>query len=168
MLKNYLEEEKYEELKNSDNLIYKALELATILFENDNDKGGFPYLFHLMNVYKNVNKEDEKVVALLHDIIEDKDVTDSDLIEIGFPKKIVDDVIILTRDKTTDYSIYIDNLLKNGSSEALNVKLADIINNMDMKRIKNPSITDYERLEKRYQPAYEKILNKINEMNKGA
>ncbi len=164
MIKKYLEEEKYEEIKNSDNLIYKALELVTILFENDKDKGGFDYLLHLMYVYKHVYSEQEKVIALLHDTIEDKDVTPSELLELGFPKKIVDAVLILSRKKPMDYNKYIDNIVKNGSIEAINVKLADLKNNMDMSRIKNPTIKDYERVEKRYTPSYEKLMNKLNEL----
>ena len=39
MLKNYFDEDKFEEIKNTDNLIYKALEIVTTLFENDTDKG---------------------------------------------------------------------------------------------------------------------------------
>lgn len=164
MIKKYLEEEKYEEIKNSNNLIYKALELVTILFENDKDKGGFDYLLHLMYVYKHVYSEQEKVIALLHDTIEDKDVTPSELLELGFLKKIVDDVLILSRKKPMDYNKYIDNIVKNGSIEAINVKLADLKNNMDMSRIKNPTIKDYERVEKRYTPSYEKLMNRLNEL----
>lgn len=164
MLKKYLEEEKYEELKNNSNLIYKALELVTILFENDKDKGGFDYILHLMYVYRHVYSEEEKVIALLHDIIEDKDVTCDELKEIGFNKKIIDDVFILTRNKTMDYSTYINNIVLKGSKEAINVKLADLKNNMDMSRIKNPAIKDYERVEKRYTPAYEKLINRLNEI----
>lgn len=164
MLKEYFDEEKYEELKNSDNLIYKALEISTNLFKHDIDKGGFPYILHLIYVYRHVNTEEEKVVALLHDVIEDKKVTKEDLLEIGFSQKIVDDIVILTRIKPTDYDKYIDNVIKNGSKEALHVKLADLKNNMDMTRIKNPTVKDYERVEKRYAPNYEKILNRLEEI----
>ena len=164
MLKDYLSEEKILELKDSDNYIYKALELCLNLFENNTDKGGYPYIIHLMYVYKNVSSIDEKVVALLHDTMEDKGIKEEELLSIGFTKKHVNDVKVLTRIKPMDYNTYIDNLIKNGSKEALNVKLADLKNNMDMTRIKNPTVKDYERVEKRYAPAYEKILNKLKEM----
>lgn len=164
MLKEYLTDEKYEELKMSNNSIYKALELSLILFKNDTDKGGFPYLLHLFYVYRNVNTIDEKIVALLHDVIEDKKVTKEDLLDIGFDKKIVDDVIILSRDKKITYFEYIDNLIKNASKEALVVKMADLENNMDLSRIKEPTVYDYERVEKRYTPSYEKIRNRLEEM----
>lgn len=166
MLKEYLTEEKYEELKESNDMIYKALELSLELFKSDNDKGGFPYVLHLFYVYKNVLEKEEKVVALLHDVMEDKNVTKEDLLEIGFPSKIVSDVLVLTRRKDVSYDAYIDNIIKTGSKEALEVKLADLKNNIDLTRIKNPSVKDYERVEKRYMPSYEKILNRLKEIEK--
>lgn len=164
MLKEYFDEDKYHQIKESDNLIFKALEIATTLFENDLDKGGLPYMLHLTYVYKHVSTLEEKVVALLHDVVEDKKVSSDDLLEIGFPKKIVDDVLVLTRLDGDDYNTYIEKLLKNGSREALNVKAADLENNIDLSRIKNPTVKDYQRVEKRYIPTREKILNKLEEM----
>jgi (p)ppGpp synthase/HD superfamily hydrolase len=164
MLKNYFDEDKYTEIKDSDNQIYKALEIVTTLFENDLDKGGMPYLLHLMYVYKHVSTEDEKTVALLHDVIEDKDVSKEDLLAIGFNEKVVDDVVMLTRVKPIEYSMYIDNMIKNGSVEALHVKLADLENNMDITRIANPTLKDIERVKKRYIPTHEKIMNRLEEI----
>ena len=164
MLREYFTEEKYDELKQSDDLIYKALEISTELFKNDVDKGGYPYVLHLLYVYSNVYTKEEKVIALLHDVMEDKKVTKEELLEIGFPSKIVNDVETLTRIKPIEYTDYIDNIIKTGSREALEVKLADLKNNIDLTRIKNPSVKDYERVEKRYIPSYEKILNRLKEM----
>lgn len=166
MLKNYFDEDKYKTIKESDNLIFKALEIVTTLFENDVDKGGLPYMLHLIYVYKHVYSVQEKVVALLHDVVEDKDVSGDDLLEIGFPKKIVDDVLVLTRVKPTSYDDYIEKILKHASREALNVKAADLENNIDLSRIKNPTVKDYQRVEKRYIPTREKIVNRLKEMEK--
>lgn len=164
MLKNYFDLEKYEMIKNSDNLIFKAMEIVTDMFEHDVDKGGMPYLLHIIYVYRHVNTMEEKVIALLHDIIEDKKVSEKDLIEIGFPEKIVNDVKVLTRVKPIDYKDYIDNIVKCGSREALNVKLADLENNMDILRINNPTLEDIDRVKRRYVPAHEKITNRLREM----
>lgn len=164
MLKEYLLDEKYDELRKSDDLIYKALELSTILFKGSVDKGGYPYVLHLLYVYSNVDTKEEKVIALLHDVMEDKKVTKEELLDIGFPLKIVNDLVVLTRVKPMEYTDYIDNIIKNGSKEALNVKLADLENNIDLTRIKNPSVKDYERVERRYIPSHEKILNRLKEM----
>lgn len=164
MLKNYFDIDKYEEIKNSDNLIYKALEIVTTLFECDKDKGGMPYMLHILYVYKHVSSMEEKVVALLHDVIEDKDVTCDDLIEVGFPQKIVNDVVTLTRVKPIEYKDYVENIIINGSVEALHVKLADVENNMDISRILNPTVEDIDRVKRRYVPTHEKILNRLKEM----
>ena len=166
MLKKYFDEDKYEEIKVSDNLLYKALEIVTTLFEHDLDKGGMPYMLHIEYVYKHVSSYDEKIIALLHDVIEDKKVSKEDLLEVGFPQKIVDDVMILTRVKPMEYNDYIENLIKNGSIESLHVKLADLENNMDLTRIKNPTVKDYQRVERRYIPTHEKIMNKLKEIEK--
>lgn len=166
MLKNYFDEDKYQTIKETDNLIFKALEIVTTLFENDVDKGGLSYMLHLIYVYKHVSSVEEKVVALLHDVLEDKDVSSDDLLEVGFPKKIVDDVLILTRVKPTSYEDYIDNMIKKASREALNVKAVDLENNIDLRRIKNPTVKDYQRVEKRYIPTREKVLNRLKEIEK--
>lgn len=163
MLKNYFDIDKYEEIKNSDNLIYKALEIVTTLFESDKDKGGMPYMLHILYVYKHVSTIEEKVVALLHDVIEDKNVTSDDLLEIGFPEKIVKDVEILTRVKPIEYKDYVENIIINGSREALHVKLADVENNMDISRILNPTVEDIDRVKRRYVPTHEKLLNRLKE-----
>lgn len=165
-MKEFFDEDTYLMLKENDNLIYKALEISTTLFEKDTDKGGLPYILHLIYVYKHVYTVEEKVIALLHDVIEDKKITKKDLIDIGFPSKIVEDIAILSRKKHTDYSLYIDTLVKSASKEALHVKLADLRNNMDMSRIKEPTVKDYERVKNRYTPSYEKILNRLKEMEK--
>lgn len=156
MLRQYFDEDKYEEIKSNNNQVYKALEIVTTLFENDLDKGGMPYILHLLYVYKHVSSEDEKVVWLLHDTLEDKEVTAEDLLDVGFSEKVVKDVVTLTRVKPIEYSDYIENMIWNGSVEALNVKLADLENNMDITRIKNPSVKDIERVKKRYIPTHEK------------
>lgn len=164
MLKKYLTEEKYEELKESNNDIYKALELATILFKNDTDKGGLPYMNHLIYVYSHVDTINQKVVALLHDIIEDKKVTKEELLDIGFKNNQVIDILSLSRNKKITYSDYIEKIINEASYDALVVKMADLENNMDLTRIKNPKVEDYERVEKRYTPSYEKIRNRLEEM----
>ena len=166
MLKNYFDEDRYEEIKAIKNPVFKALEIVTTLFEHDLDKGGSPYILHLIYVYRHVSSEEEKTIALLHDTLEDKEVTKEDLLEVGFSKKIVEDVVMLTRVKPIEYDDYIENMIKKGSVEALHVKLADLENNMDISRIKNPTVKDIERVRKRYIPTHAKITGRIREIMK--
>lgn len=166
MLEKYFTEEEYEIIKNTDELIYKSLEIVTKVFSDKVDKGGFPYIIHLLKVYSGVSDYTEKVCALLHDIIEDTDVTYDDLRNVGYNEEIIDILTILTKLKGEDYRDYIKRIIDSNNYHAMNIKLADLRHNMDSNRIKNPTTNDMERITKRYAPAYEKISNKLNEEGK--
>ena len=166
MLKKYFTEEEYEKLKMSEDLMYKSLEIVTRLFNDKEDKGGSPYVIHLLKVYSGVSDYLEKVCALLHDVIEDTDVDYDDLKDVGYDSDVIDILEILTKIKGEDYRDYIKRITDSENVHAMNIKLADLKHNMDITRIKNPTTNDYERISKRYEPAYRKILNKLNEMEK--
>ncbi len=166
MLEKYFTEEEYKRIKETEELIYKSLEIVSKVFSEKCDKGGFPYVIHLLKVYSGVSDYTEKVCALLHDIIEDTDVTYDDLRKVGYSDEIIDILTILTKLKGEDYRDYIKRIIDSENYHAMNIKLADLRHNMDSGRIKNPTQNDYERITKRYEPAYEKISNKLNEMEK--
>ena len=166
MLEKYFTEEEYKRIKESDELIYKSLEIITKVFSEKCDKGGFPYVIHLLKVYSGVSDYTEKVCALLHDVIEDTDISYDDLREAGYSDEIIAILTILTKIKGEDYRDYIERIINSENIHAMNIKLADLRHNMDSGRIKNPTQNDYERITKRYEPAYEKISNKLNEMEK--
>jgi (p)ppGpp synthase/HD superfamily hydrolase len=163
MLEKYFTNEEYEKIKKTDELMQKSLLIVTRVFGDKVDKGGFPYIIHLLKVYSTVSEYNEQVCALLHDIIEDTDVTYDDLKEVGYPDEIIDILRILTKVKGEDYKDYIDRIIKSDNYHAMNIKLADLRHNMDSGRIKNPTPNDVERITKRYEPAYERIYNKLNE-----
>ena len=166
MLKEYFSEEELIGLRKNSDLIYKSLEIVTRLFNDKNDKGGMPYVIHLLKVYSGVSDYLEKVCALLHDVVEDTDVSYDDLIDIGYNKEVIDILRILTKLKGEDYKDYITRIIDSGNKNAMNIKLADLRHNMDPTRIKNPTTNDYERISKRYEPAYQRILNKLSEMER--
>ena len=166
MLEKYFTEEEYERVKNTKELIYKSLEIVTRVFSDKEDKGGFPYIIHLLKVYSCVSDYNEKVCALLHDIIEDTDVTYDDLRKVGYSEEIIEILEILTKIKGEDYGDYIKRIIDSENFHAMNIKLADLRHNMDSGRIKNPTPNDVMRITKRYEPAYEKIYNKLNERRK--
>ena len=111
MLREYFEEEEYELLKKNDNLVYKSLEIMTKVFNDKYDKGGIPFSVHLLKVYEGVTDYIEKCCALLHDIIEDTDVTYEDLIDVNFPNEVIEVLKILKKNKGEDYGNYIDILI---------------------------------------------------------
>ena len=133
-----------------------ALELAVEKHKNQTDKAGNPYIFHPLHVMENVKSKEGKIVAILHDIIEDTDVTESYLLKAGLSKHIVDAVVSLTRSKDEDYQEYIKNLSSNPLAKE--VKRADLEHNMDLKRLPTLKEKDLQR-NRKYQIAYHYLIN---------
>lgn len=133
-----------------------ALELAVEKHKNQTDKAGNPYILHPLHVMENVNSKEGKIIAILHDIIEDTDVTEDYLLKIGLSKRIVDAVVALTRSEDIDYQEYIKNLGSNPLAKE--VKLADLEHNMDLKRLPTLEEKDLER-NRKYQIAYHYLIN---------
>ena len=166
MLEKYFTEEEIRSLKDCNDLLEKSLDLILRLFSDKTDKEGIPYIVHLMKVYEGVSSYNEKVIALLHDVVEDTEVTLEDLRYLGYNDEITIPLSYLTKKKGEYYSDYIERIIMSHDIHVYNVKLSDLKHNMDINRIKNPSVNDYERLTQRYRPAYEKLMNAI-EMLKG-
>ena len=164
MLKKIFTEDEYYKLKSSNALLLKTLELVTKLFEGKTDKAGLPYYNHLLKVYANVSEYDEKIIALLHDVVEDTDITFDNLKEYGYPDSILEALKVLTKKKGEYYPDYIERIIESNNIQAMNVKLADLKHNIDINRIEKPTINDYERINKRYIPAINKIQNKLEQI----
>ena len=164
MLEKIFTEDEYSKLKSSNDLLLKTLELVIKLFEGKTDKAGLPYYNHLLKVYANVDNYDEKIIALLHDVVEDSEVTFEDLKVYGYPENILEALRVLTKKKGEYYPDYIERIIDSNNIQALNVKLADLKHNVDINRIENPTINDYERINKRYIPAINKIQNKLEQI----
>ncbi len=161
-LKKYLKED-FEKLEYLD-MYSKAELIVRAVFKNIRDKGGNPYLDHLYYVSDHLKDINMKIVGLLHDLIEDTDITYNDLLEVGFTKNIIDAVELLT--KKEEYDKYIDRIINSNNKIALMVKKVDLENNMDLSRIKKPTSKDYDRLNNKYKPQYKKIVKKIKEMER--
>ena len=119
----------------------------------------------MLFIKNNVNTDNQKIIGLLHDIIETLKISKGELEEIGFPKNITEVIDILTRkdNPKEDYDEYIKRIIESNNIDALEVKLVDLKHNMDISHIENPSVKDFSRIEKRYRPNYIKIQNKLNE-----
>ncbi|OPJ58245.1 GTP pyrophosphokinase [Clostridium chromiireducens] len=137
-------------------MIEKAILIAVNAHKGQVDKGGSPYILHPLRLMFSREDETEKICAVLHDVIEDTDVTLDYLREQGFSKEVLSALDALTRRNDENYEQFIDRIIEN--KIACNVKLADLNDNMDISRIKNLTEKDYERLEK-YKKAKYKILN---------
>lgn len=122
-----------------------ALQIAQKAHAGQVDKAGKDYILHPMTVASYMDTDIEKTIAYLHDVLEDTDVTVDALRKI-FPNEIVDTLMTLTHRKDESYFEYIQRVSK--SKLAKKVKVADLLHNLDITRIKEPTKQDYERLEK--------------------
>lgn len=101
------------------------------------DKSGNAYFMHPVRVAMRCASDDERIVALLHDTIEDTDVTAAELLEKGFPQYIVDGVLSVTKRDGEDYDSFVARAKSNPLGRA--VKLRDIEDNLDVLRLESVS-----------------------------
>jgi len=125
--------------------VEKALELALEAHENQKDKAGEEYILHPIRVMQSVEFKDEKVVALLHDVVEDSSKSFEDL-EEHFSEGIVSAVRCVTKKENESYSQFVGRAKSN--SIAREVKMADIRDNMDLGRLEEVTEADLDRMKK--------------------
>lgn len=133
-----------------------AIDLANNYHDGQVDKAGLPYILHPLHVMNNVDGLEAKIVAILHDMIEDTAITAEDLISYGFDSKIVNAIVAITKVTGISYDDYLKQVKNNELARI--VKLADLSHNMDITRLPNPTKRDYQRLEK-YKKAYEYLID---------
>ena len=120
----------------------KAMKLAYQAHLGQVDHNDVPYVFHPYHVAEQMTDEISCTVALLHDVVEDTEVTLEDLRK-EFPPEVVEAVALLTHDKTVNYFEYVKEIKKNPI--ARNVKIADLEHNSDESRSSGSEHTE-ERL----------------------
>ena len=123
-----------------------ALAIARKAHAGQVDKAGVDYIQHPLYVASQVKTEQEKAVALLHDVLEDSDITVADLLAYGLSNEVVTAVQTLTKKKGQSYQDYLEKVKSNNLARV--VKLADLKHNSDLSRLKTVSNTDYERVKK--------------------
>jgi (p)ppGpp synthase/HD superfamily hydrolase len=113
------------------------------------DKAGLPYVLHLMRVASNFQTEEEITVALLHDVVEDTDVTLDYLKLMRYPTTVIEAVDCLTKrpEEEGDYDTYLQRVLS-GPELVRRIKLADLRDNADLTRLATPSDADLARCAK--------------------
>lgn len=136
-------------------LMLRAIELASEGHLSQTDKAGEPYLGHPARVAESCETDDERMVGLMHDLIEDTDVTAQTLIDEGFPTHVVEAVVALSRQEGETYDEFIERLAPNPL--ARRVKIADLLDNMDVTRLPVLTRHDCERLMK-YHRAWRRLL----------
>ncbi len=110
-----------------------AMKVAYSVHKEQTDKTGLPYIHHPLHLAEQMEEEITTCVALLHDTVEDGDITVADLQKMGFPPAVTDAVALLTHDPSVDYMEYVATIRQNPIAKA--VKLADLRHNSDLSRM---------------------------------
>ena len=138
--------ERIEEITKEESLLESARLLSQKAHSNQVDKAGVDYFSgHIQTVASNVNSTKEKIVAYLHDTVEDTDITIEKIYE-EFGEEIGDAVKVITKPRKLDYTKYIEQIKSNELARA--VKIADLKHNMDLSRLKEVGEKDIRRVEK--------------------
>lgn len=135
-------------------MLSKAINIATDAHNGQVDKAGEPYILHPLRVMLSMSDNESRIVAVLHDTVEDTWVTLDLLQHEGFNQDIIDAIDCLTRRKDENYMDFIKRC--KGNPIARMVKLADLNDNSNIKRISNPTEKDYARVKK-----YKEAINTL-------
>jgi len=127
-------------------LLERAISIAVEAHSGQKDRNGAPYILHPLRLMCRVEAEEEKIVAILHDVVEDTDWTFKQLKEEGFSDRILEALDCLTKREGEAYEDLVRRAA--GNKLARRVKLEDLTDNMDLRRLKEIKDKDRERLQK--------------------
>lgn len=137
----------YTELTN------EAMKIAYRAHHGQVDKGGIPYIFHPYHLAEQMTDEYTTCVALLHDVVEDTDIT-LDQLAKTFPREVIDALALLTHEDGIDYYAYVAKIKANPIART--VKLADLTHNSDQSRMAGSiDPAALKRWEEKYRKAFE-------------
>ena len=147
----------------------KAMKIMYKKHRNQVDRSDLPYIFHPWHVAENQPDETRTIVALLHDVVEDTDMTFEDLEKEGFSEEVIEALKLLTHTSDMDYFEYVERISNNPI--ALDVKLADLKHNSEIERLDNITDKDIARKEKyekciEYLELKKSILDDIKQLKK--
>lgn len=137
-------------MKNKNQMIELAIQIAVHAHRGQTDLSGQPYILHPLRVMMSMAEPEDMAAAVLHDVVEDCDVTLNDLRGAGLPEAVVVAVDCLTKRKGEAYERYLERV--SGNPIARRVKLADLEDNMRLNRIPRVTERDRKRINK-YQHA---------------
>ena len=134
----------------------RAIEIATEAHKGQYDKAGNDYIGHPLRVMDMGRTEEEKIVGVLHDVVEDTEWTFAQLAAEGFSQEVIDALQCVTKlSENENYDDFIERVKKNHLATA--VKINDLSDNMDIRRLPYLSDKDVKRL-KKYLKAYKKLI----------
>lgn len=155
----YLTMSKIVQLRSFDELA-RANMLVMIIFRDKVDLAGNIYLRHLNRVASFFTSDNEKIIALLHDLVEDTNFTFKDLEMLDFSPQVIKTLKLLTNDLPT-YDEYIERIIKSDNISAKRIKIVDLLDNMNIVRLNNPTKKDFKRINDKYIKAYQKLIKDL-------
>ncbi len=123
-----------------------AIRLAAVAHTGQFDKAGEAYILHPLRVMLRLSDPDERMAAVLHDVVEDSEVTLDDLQRAKYPAAVVAAVAALTRREGEDYFDFVRRAASHPVARA--VKRADLLENLDVTRLATVTPRDEERMAK--------------------
>jgi len=136
-------------------LLEEAIAIAVAAHRGQVDKAGAPYILHPLRVMFAMTTDEERIAAVLHDVLEDCGWTLDGLRERGLPESVLQALDGLTRREGESYEAFVARAAANPI--ARRVKLADLEDNMDLRRLAELTPRDAERLA-RYHRAWALLL----------
>jgi (p)ppGpp synthase/HD superfamily hydrolase len=134
----------------------RAIEIAVAAHKGQRDKSGAAYILHPLRVMKRGRTETERICGVLHDVVEDSDWTFERLEAEGFAPEVIDVLRCVTKlSEDEDYDRFIERVAAN--SVATQVKINDLLDNMDITRLQTLTEADVKRLNK-YLRAYKRLF----------
>lgn len=124
----------------------RAVAIAADAHLGQFDKAGAPYVYHPLRLMMRASTAEEKMTAVLHDVVEDTAWTLEALAREGFPRSVIRALDHLTRRDEESYDEFIERIARNRL--AARVKLLDLADNSDLSRIASPTHEDHARVEK--------------------
>lgn len=137
----------------------RALQIAVQAHAGQKDRSGEPYIFHPLRVMARCTSPDGRIVALLHDVVEDTPVTFEQISAAGFSARILDVLRLVTHAPEVSYEDYIATIATDPT--ATEVKIADLEDNSDIRRSQPVDEKSIARLQ-RYISAYQLLTSRRN------
>jgi (p)ppGpp synthase/HD superfamily hydrolase len=138
----------------------EAIRIAVEAHRGQRDRAGAPYILHPLRVMLRVHTDAERMAAVLHDVVEDTPWTLDDLRARGFPPEVLDAVDALTRRPDEPYEALVERAAAH--PVARRVKLADLEDNLDLRRLDRVTAADVERID-RYLRALRRLSGDVDD-----
>lgn len=154
----------YQELLKIKDDEKRAYELVKLLFKDKKDKEGEPYIGHLERVSNKLTNQNTRIAGLLHDTVEDTNITFDDLRKLKFNEEIINLVKLVTNsNKNQSYHEKISSIIESNNIEAIKIKYSDMLDNSNPERLNKLSQEKQEYFINKYQPEIIRLENILKE-----